>query len=71
MRVQSGPEVIKLISCLTHLLSMKFKMLIDIEIVKIDRIFRFSHQSQSFILLINIKWHFNIYEQDKFHAHLS
>ena len=44
-------------------------------------------QSQSFILLINVKmpiivgiftfmsrincWHFNIYEQDKFHAQVS
>ena len=33
------------------------------------------HEGQSFILLINFNannfWHFNIYEQDKFHAQLS
>ena len=37
----SGAEVIKLFSCSTQL-SMKFKMLIDIEIAKIDGIFRFN-----------------------------
>ena len=36
-----GAEVIKLFSCSTQL-SMKFKMLINIEIAKIDGIFRFN-----------------------------
>ena len=37
----SGAEVIKLFSCSTQL-SMKFKMLIDIEIAKFYGIFRFN-----------------------------
>ena len=40
-KTRSRPEVIKLFSCSTQL-SMKFKMLIDIEIAKIYRIFRFN-----------------------------
>ena len=40
-KVSQGAEVIKLFSCSTQL-SMKFKMLINIEIAKIDGIFRFN-----------------------------
>ena len=40
---QSGPKVIKLFSCSTQL-SMKFKMLINIEIAKINGNFRFRSQ---------------------------
>ena len=68
-------EVIKLFSFSTQL-SMKFKMLINIEKAKIHGFSGLYQQSLSFILLINVKmptivWHFNIYEQDKFHAQLS
>ena len=48
-----GPEVIKLFSCLTQL-SMNINMLIDIEKDTISGISGLIHQSQSFILLINV-----------------
>ena len=41
-----GAEVIKLFSCSTQL-SMKFKMLINIEIAKINGIFRFNSLEQA------------------------
>ena len=41
LRSGPGAEVIKVFSCSTQL-SMKFKMLINIEIAKIDGIFRFN-----------------------------
>ena len=70
-----GAEVIKLFSCSTQL-SMKFKLLINIEIVKIDGIFRLNSLEPAIYpankcLNANNCWHFNIYEQDKFHAQLS
>ena len=65
----------KFFSCSTQL-SMKFKMLINIEIAKIDGIFRFNLLETAIYpankcLNANNCWHFNIYEQDKFHAQLS
>ena len=42
---------------------MKLKLLINTEIAKINGNIMF----KSFIMLIN-GWHFNIYEQEKFHA---
>ena len=78
-----GPKVLKLL-CSTQL-SMKFKLLINIKIVKTKDIL--THESQSFILLVYVKmptfvvemptfvvkicWHFKIYEEDKFYAQKS
>ena len=53
-----APEVTKHFSCST-LLSMKFKLLINTEIAKVNGNFRFK-LSQSFILLINDKMPTNI-----------
>ena len=44
-----GPEVIKTVSCSTQL-SMKFKLLNDTEIPKINANFRFNHLSCSLML---------------------
>ena len=67
----AGPvlKVIKLFSCSTQL-SMKFKLLITTVIAKINGNFRF--ESQKLVIYpANNCWHFNIYEQNKFHAQLS
>ena len=55
---------------------MKFKMLINIEIAKIDGIFRFNSLEPAIYpankyLNDNNCWHFNVYKQNKFHAQLS
>ena len=70
-------EVIKLFSCSTQL-SMKFKLLINFEIAKINEIFKL--KSQKLVIYhankcqnvnnINCS-HCNIYQQDKFQAELS
>ena len=52
--MKPGAEVIKLISCSTQL-SMKFEILINIEIAKIDGMFRFYSLKPAIILLINVK----------------
>ena len=70
-----GPEVVKK-SCSAQL-NMIFQMLIGIKI-SINPAF-FSGLGKHrilFFLLMNVKmpnnhWHFNIYEQEKFHAQLS
>ena len=49
-----GAKVVKLFSCSTQL-SMKFILLINFKIAKIDGIFRFNSVSQPFIQLINVK----------------
>ena len=58
MKYQTDRDVIKLFSCST-LLSMKFKVLLSIEVSKINGIFRFK-------LLV-----FQHYEQNKSNAQLS
>ena len=70
-----GPEVIELFSCPTQL-SIKCLMLISIKISR-DSAFLWADQPRKlFFPLINVKmpticWHFNIYEQENFHAQLS
>ena len=69
-----GPKVIKLLSRSAQL-SMKFQLLINVEIVKINGKFRFNTQQLvtnlycssmlKCLQLLNC-WHFNIYVQDKF-----
>ena len=54
VEVLPGPKIIKYFSCSTPL-SMKFKLLINTEISKINGNISLNHQSQSFILLINVK----------------
>ena len=61
------PKVIKLFSCLT-LLSMKIKRLINVKIARVHLLFKF--KSSKPVAYLDC-WHFNIYEQDKFHAQLS
>ena len=61
-----GPEVIKLFSSSTQL-SMKFQLLIHIEIIKISGKFRFKTRKLVIYLAykcynVNNCWHFNIYE---------
>ena len=78
--ITPGLEVIKLLSCSTQQ-STKFELLINIKKAKSMEISGLNHQSRLFILQINVKmptmlnanncWHFNIYEQDKFHAQLT
>ena len=64
-----GPEVIKLFSSSAQL-SMKFQLLINVEIVKISGEFWF--KTQKLVIYPAHKcWHFNIYEEDKFQAQLS
>ena len=58
-----GPEVIKLFSSSAQL-SMKFQLLINVEMVEISGKFRFS--TQQLVIYPANCWHFNIYEQDKF-----
>ena len=72
--MQTGPEVIKLFSCSSQL-SIKFLMLIRI---KISRNLAFLGSDKpkmlSFPLILTFMsncWHFNIYEQEKFHTRLS
>ena len=64
-----GPEVIKLFSCSTKL-SAKFQLLINTKILTNEKVLHVV-----FIMLIDVTmpkcWHFNIYEQDIFHAQLS
>ena len=72
---QPGPEVIKLFS-ISAQLSMKFQLLINVEIIKISGKFRFKTQKlviypANKCLNANNCWHFNIYEQDKFLSQLS
>ena len=50
---RSGPEVIKLFPC-SNQISMKFKLLINIEIAQVNGSSGLSHQSQSFILLVDV-----------------
>ena len=66
-----GPEVVKLFSCSTQL-SLKFEFLRDVIVAKINEFLRFK-SSKSVIYLAHKCncWHFNIYEQDKFHAQQS
>ena len=70
-----GPEVIKLFSCSTQL-STKFQLLIKTKILTNGEVYCFMslrcciyHANKC--LNANNCWHFNIYEQDKFHAQLS
>ena len=71
-----NPELRKLISYSTQLLSMKFKLLINI---KKPEYMEFPALNQykamvTYILLINVKMptsYLNIYEQDKFQSQLS
>ena len=72
---KSGPEVIKPISC-SFQVSMKFQMLIRTSILNNKDGFCFgaliffmnhSNKCQN----ANNCWHLNIYEHDKFYAHLS
>ena len=39
--------------------------------IKCKQLLAFNIYKQECILLINVKWHFNIYEQDKFHFMLN
>ena len=61
-------------SCSTQL-SMKCQLLIKSKMLKNKDFSCLKHSDVVFILLINIKmptnWHFNIYEQNEFHAQLS
>ena len=79
MGVGPGLEVIKLFSSSAQL-SMKFQLLINVEIVKTCGKFRF--KTKKLVIYpahkINVKmpnandcWHFNIYEQDKFSSQVS
>ena len=38
---------------------------------QIKKLLASSHSDVVFIMLINVSWHFNIYEQDKVRAQLS
>ena len=68
---RTGPRVIKLFSCI-FLQSMKFKLLINTEIAKINGDFRFkSPKPVIYLYTHKFEMHFNIYEQAKFHAQLS
>ena len=67
METLPGPEVIKLVSSSAQL-SMKFQLLINVEIVKIGVKFRFKTQK---LVIYPACWHFKIYEQDKFLSQLS
>ena len=70
-----GPEVIKHSSCATQL-SMEFHLLVETKMIK-------NKDCSWFLTLtcciypadkclnVHIRLHFNIYEQDKFHAQLS
>ena len=74
-RSRPGPEVIKLFSYSTHV-SMKFQLLIKLKYRQIKKFLAFSLSGVVLIMLINFKMPtfvgiFNIYEQDKFRAHLS
>ena len=62
-------------SCSTQL-SMKFELLINITITKFNDILRLKpsnsiNYAANECKIANNFWHFNIYEQDKFHAHQS
>ena len=63
----AGPEAVVL---LHTQLSMKFRLLFNIQIVVTNGIFGLNYQSHSFFLLINFKMpkNFNIYEEEKLHA---
>ena len=55
---------------------MEFQLLIKTKIPANKEVSRLSLSGVVFIMLINVKnvnncWHFNIYEQDRFHAQLS
>ena len=70
---RSGHKVIKLFSCSTQL-SMLLSLLIVIKIVRVNVVFMFNFKPSKLVIymyLANNSWHFNIYEQDKFHAQLS
>ena len=67
-----GPEVIKLVSCLTQL-SMKFQLLVKLKYWQMEKFLALSLSDVVFVMLINVKMptmvgilHFNIYEQDNF-----
>ena len=73
MSYEPGPEVIKLFSCSTlvtkHETSTAYENLNaknnDISCFKTSRRYIFS------LMNVKMRWHFNIYEQDQFHAQLS
>ena len=73
-----GYKTIKLFSCSTQL-STKFQLLLKLKYQQIKKLLDLSLSDVEFIILINVNkyknanncWHFNIYEQDKFRAHLS
>ena len=62
--LRPGPKVIMLFSSSVQL-SMKFQLLINVEIVKIGGKFRFKTKKKTSNLSCNVL-HFNIHEQDKF-----
>ena len=67
---KTAPKVIKLFSSSAQL-SMKFQLLINVEVVKISGKFRFKTRKLVLHQFANNCWHFNIYEQDKFYSQLS
>ena len=70
--LRPGIEVIKHFSCSIQQ-SIEFPLLMKIKILKTTIFLAIKLPNVVFILLITIKncWHFNIYEQLKFHAHFS
>ena len=63
-----GPKVIKLFHAQ---LSMKFQRLIKLKYRQIKKFLGLSLSDVVFIMLMNIKMPFNIYEHDQFYAQLS
>ena len=72
---ESGPEVIKLLSCSTRL-SMKFFILINVKMPTVVGFLTFMSRKNSILGLCEsekslVSWYFYAYEHLKFHAQLS
>ena len=74
-RSNPGPEIIKLLSCSTHV-SMKIFLLINVKMPTIVGILTFISRKNSFLGLPEpekscLSWYFYAYEHLKFHAQLN